>query len=421
MPSFSIVIPTRNRSQFLMGLLPTILQQSFRDFEVVVSDNASSDDTVEVVSKLSETRLRYVRSPDFLPIVESWNFAIQEAKGEYVLLIGDDDSLSTSLLDRVNQVLSANSVELLIVNHSNYYFPDRTKSTGNRVHIPRYSGQLLSIEPRAAVEALFGFTWDTKLKPCQPATIIARSVVHRILSRAGRFFAPPFPEWSAMPLVLSYVQSMLYLDIPLVIVGHSNRSLSAEQFHAMAHEDALNWTFDRLPLQAATRTNFRAASFMTAKESIPENFAGLTIGLNGYLKDYYIDLVQHAYLGDTRIELEMDRFRNFVNRLDDKRIRAEVMELMQQREIRPASPNLLLRIEALAAAMKGLVFQNLRQSLRARYRRKVTRGDGDSEKAIIGLADAGIWGWHSIADVAFGLDSLLSHGRESKAPVKWPS
>ncbi|MEE2959171.1 MAG: glycosyltransferase [Myxococcota bacterium] len=60
MPFFTIVLPTRNRADLVLNsALPTILNQTFGDFEVVVCDNFSSDDTQERVEALGDPRVRY--------------------------------------------------------------------------------------------------------------------------------------------------------------------------------------------------------------------------------------------------------------------------------------------------------------------------------------------------------------------------
>src|SRR5262245_61003101 len=92
-PRFSIVIPTRDRPGPLLSALPTCLMQRFDSFEVVVSDNGTGDGAREVVEAVGDTRFRYARTPRSLAMTDSWEFAIEQASGEYVLLMDDDDGL----------------------------------------------------------------------------------------------------------------------------------------------------------------------------------------------------------------------------------------------------------------------------------------------------------------------------------------
>ena len=95
-PFFSIVIPTYNRSADLRFALFCILRQSFSDYEIVVSDNCSTDDTEDVVKKFHNKKICYFRNPENLLIDLSQRKAVERAKGTYVFLHGDDDFLPYS-------------------------------------------------------------------------------------------------------------------------------------------------------------------------------------------------------------------------------------------------------------------------------------------------------------------------------------
>ena len=66
-PFFSIVIPTRNRAGLLPHALRSALAQTWQDYEILVSDNHSTDATPEVVGEVGADRVRYVRTPSPYP------------------------------------------------------------------------------------------------------------------------------------------------------------------------------------------------------------------------------------------------------------------------------------------------------------------------------------------------------------------
>src|SRR5215510_6953761 len=99
-PLFSIVIPTYNRSDLVQGAVRSILRQTLDDFEVVVSDNCSEDDTRDVIEGFQDVRVRYVRTPTHGPIGDSWEFARSQAKGTLVMMLSDDDALVHDALER---------------------------------------------------------------------------------------------------------------------------------------------------------------------------------------------------------------------------------------------------------------------------------------------------------------------------------
>ena len=92
-PFFSIVIPTYNRSRLVTYAIDSVLKQTFGDFEIVVCDNGSADDTPDVVRRITDPRVRYVRTPRHMVIADNWEFARSHARGRMVLMLSDDDAL----------------------------------------------------------------------------------------------------------------------------------------------------------------------------------------------------------------------------------------------------------------------------------------------------------------------------------------
>jgi len=92
-PTFSIIIPTRNRSATLKWTLRTCVEVDHPNFEIVVSDNDSSDETPEVVAAFNDTRIRYVRTPEFISMSRNFENGLKHSRGEFLIFIGDDDGV----------------------------------------------------------------------------------------------------------------------------------------------------------------------------------------------------------------------------------------------------------------------------------------------------------------------------------------
>ena len=95
---FSVLIPSRNRLNLLRLAVESVRLQDFGDFEIVVSDNASDDDYQGYVESLGDPRVRYVRSDTPLSVTENWNRALEAARGDYVVMLGDDDAMAPGYL-----------------------------------------------------------------------------------------------------------------------------------------------------------------------------------------------------------------------------------------------------------------------------------------------------------------------------------
>lgn len=92
-PFFSIVIPTYNRAEDLQFALFCIFQQTFKNFEVIISDNCSTDSTQEVIGKLKDKRIHYSRTKTTLGNALNMGRGLKYAKGEYIFYHSDDDFL----------------------------------------------------------------------------------------------------------------------------------------------------------------------------------------------------------------------------------------------------------------------------------------------------------------------------------------
>ena len=75
---FSVVIPTRERADTLRFALQTCLDQTFDDYEVIVSDNCSSPATKAAVDELASPKVRYVRTPEPVAMSRNWEFGVAQ-------------------------------------------------------------------------------------------------------------------------------------------------------------------------------------------------------------------------------------------------------------------------------------------------------------------------------------------------------
>jgi glycosyltransferase involved in cell wall biosynthesis len=100
LPLVTIGIPTYNRADdYLRQTLQSALDQTYQNVEIVVSDNCSTDDTESVVKSLSDSRTRYFRHGENIGANENFNFCLEQAEGDYFLLLHDDDLIDDDFVD----------------------------------------------------------------------------------------------------------------------------------------------------------------------------------------------------------------------------------------------------------------------------------------------------------------------------------
>jgi glycosyltransferase involved in cell wall biosynthesis len=93
LPRLSIGLPVYNGENFLAAALGSLLDQDFRDFELIIADNASTDRTAEIcrVFAAEDARVRYLRQPENLGAAANYNRTLSEARGEYFKWAAHDD------------------------------------------------------------------------------------------------------------------------------------------------------------------------------------------------------------------------------------------------------------------------------------------------------------------------------------------
>jgi glycosyltransferase involved in cell wall biosynthesis len=106
LPKISVLIPTYNYAHFLDETIQSVLNQSFRDFELIIVDNHSTDNTEEVIKKyLADPRVSYHKNGKNLGLVGNWNMCLSYPKAEYIKFICADDKIHPEMLDKFYAVM----------------------------------------------------------------------------------------------------------------------------------------------------------------------------------------------------------------------------------------------------------------------------------------------------------------------------
>lgn len=143
-PRVSFGVPVFNGQDCLPKCLDSILEQDFRDFEIVVSDNASTDATREILADYAarDDRIRLQLKPENVGLIENFNSVVRLARGEYFRWIGADDWLEPTYLSECVAALDADPEAILATTYFQLHYDDGTDE------YQEYRGELLD-SPRA--------------------------------------------------------------------------------------------------------------------------------------------------------------------------------------------------------------------------------------------------------------------------------
>jgi glycosyltransferase involved in cell wall biosynthesis len=241
---FSVLLPTRNRLEYLKYAVETVRRQDYSDWEIIVSDNCSEDDIAGYVSSLADSRIRYFRTDRFVPVTDNWNNALAHSTGDYVVMLGDDDGLLPCYFSRLLR-----SFELF--------------STPDFVYVSAYFFAYPGVMPdspagflRRDVSSLFPETTPFWLDAGR-ARAIARgyldfrmpvasnmqfSLISRrmisMMSSSGPFFQSPYPDFFATPALFLKSARILVYPQPMVVIGITPKSYGYFHFNNRAADGA---------------------------------------------------------------------------------------------------------------------------------------------------------------------------------------
>lgn len=108
-PKISIGLPVYNSEKFIRQRIENLLTQTFSDFELIISDNCSTDSTFEICKEysLKDSRIRCIKQKQNMGPVWNFNFVLKEAKAEYFVWVAADDLLLPKFLEKNIEILDS--------------------------------------------------------------------------------------------------------------------------------------------------------------------------------------------------------------------------------------------------------------------------------------------------------------------------
>ena len=106
-PAFTVVIPTYNQADYLRVALKSVLDQSFRDFEVIIVNNHSTDHTLEVIQEFRDQRVQVIQFRNNGVIAASRNVGIKAGRAPFVAFLDSDDTWFQNKLQKVAEAIAA--------------------------------------------------------------------------------------------------------------------------------------------------------------------------------------------------------------------------------------------------------------------------------------------------------------------------
>ena len=222
---FTVVIPTRERSDTLEHSLHTCVIQDYDDLEILISDNFSQDRTREVVESYKDPRIRYVNTGKRLGMTDNFEFALSHVppKG-YVIYIGDDDSLLPGAIRDINAVIVQTGAQVLRWDRAHYWWPAAESKYANQLFINSLGSGTTVRKSEVVIQDLLSFKRPSYLPMMYSDSAIAYGVIRKIKDASGRFYHSMVPDAYSGFAIAGTVGSFINSKRPYTIAGLSHHS-----------------------------------------------------------------------------------------------------------------------------------------------------------------------------------------------------
>lgn len=226
-PKISVLIPTRERADVLVKALQTVTSQDYDNLEIIVSDNYSSDQTEAVVRSNGDPRVTYINTGKRVSMSHNWEFALSHVTDGWVMILGDDDGLLPSCLNRAEQLIRATNTKAIMPNCCTFIWPNESNQGHGRLLIPMKRGFEVRDSKKWLKRVIDGRAWYSELPMLYAGGIMHSSLVNEIRSKRGTFFQSCQPDIFSSIAFASVTDSYVYSHEPFAIAGHSRHSNGA--------------------------------------------------------------------------------------------------------------------------------------------------------------------------------------------------
>jgi glycosyltransferase involved in cell wall biosynthesis len=211
-PKVSLVVPVYNMGQFMQRAIESFLMQSEKDFEIIVCDNNSNDNTREIIESFSDERVRYFKNSSNIGFINNFNVGIKKARGKYISLISCDEFMVSehSLKKRIDLLESKNEIDLVWCDY-NLETYNLKAADGQLVYWPKINLPKNILTSADGIRAVFK---DSLATDFRITTVIFRrqilEVSNYVLPLVHSGDKPIILEWMVRSRNVGYINEVLH-------------------------------------------------------------------------------------------------------------------------------------------------------------------------------------------------------------------
>jgi glycosyltransferase involved in cell wall biosynthesis len=229
-PLFTVIIPQKDRAEYLINTLKTCMIQDYPNFEIIISDDWSEDNSVEVVRELMkiDSRIKLFAHEQHLGMRENFEFALRQVKYGYVMALGGDDALVPGCIWRMYEILLSTKRELLTWTPAGFTYPDQENGK-NIFYVKRKKSAGIKFINSANFLNKISRTFLYQIDECPMLfmkAVVSTELIERVKSRTSdnSFYYCATPDGFSGVVLAGEVEDYAFTSEPLSIGGTTVKS-----------------------------------------------------------------------------------------------------------------------------------------------------------------------------------------------------
>lgn len=228
---YSIIIPVHNAINYLPSCIESIIHQGYEDYELIVSDDNSTDGTSEYLESIQHENLKVVRPERRMTMVQHFEWAFQFSTGEWVMYLGADDGLQAYFFELADSLtnLAVDKGVRTIMSSRAYYFWKSSQSLYGKVAI-NYNArnEFVVLDTRTQTnKTLLSLQEYFELPEMYGTSLFRKDVILEAMRlQKGKIFTTIPPDANLGAIAMSLEEKYLKSFIPLGWVGTSSDRIS---------------------------------------------------------------------------------------------------------------------------------------------------------------------------------------------------
>jgi hypothetical protein len=299
-PKYSIILPTLNGARTLAITLPAMLRTSRADVEWVLSENHSNDDTWSLLQSfaLRDARIKLVRPPERLPLGKHLEFAYQQASGEWLSHLGDDDCIVPWRFELLDHLLNELDTKCRLIRgeYVRYTWPEFPEPQfSNSVDAAEFSTQVAVKSGREFARELLnrvhihgGGAW-----------VVHHELVQQVRAHCQWFASPQHVEFFAMRAAACLSEQVALVQLPLFVLGRHGKSSGSQYFlpRTTNQVKTWDWSFEdpqgyQSPFNWKSYSTLSLDAALAVQRAFPQAMDGCKIRWPDWLKAIHSEMMR---------------------------------------------------------------------------------------------------------------------------------